>query len=114
MSDMSKKATAKKPKVAPSGNTAPVKTAVKKSIVKVIRLKAKPGLKCTSEMELILAKPIGVSNKIFLSDVPGSSQIRRDEGHRVVEMFGEQAPHMITFDNHDDEVLKIAKKADQV
>jgi hypothetical protein len=70
--DMSKKVAAKKPKVAQSGKEASVKTNVKKSIVMVIRPKAKSGLKGTSEIELILAKPIEVSKKFCLSDVPSS------------------------------------------
>jgi hypothetical protein len=101
--DMSKKAPAKKPKVAQFGKAMPTKTIVKRSIVKVIRLKAKPGPKGMSEIELIMAKPIRVSNFFCLSDVHDSSQSRCDEGHRTVETVVERAPRVILFDNLEDD-----------
>jgi hypothetical protein len=45
----------------------------KRSIIKVMHPKAKPGSKGMPEIELILVNPIRVSNKFCLSDVPGSS-----------------------------------------
>jgi hypothetical protein len=72
--DVSKKTTAKKTKVAQSGKAAPVKMTSKKIVVKVIRPKAKPRSTGMSEIELILAKSIGVSKKFCLSDAPSSSQ----------------------------------------
>jgi hypothetical protein len=70
---MLKKSATKKPKVAQNGRAMLTKADVKRSIVKVIPMKAKPGPKGTSEIELILAKLVGVSKKFCLSDVPGSS-----------------------------------------
>jgi hypothetical protein len=102
--DMSKKMATKRPKVAQSGKATPVKTVAKRSIVKVIHLKAKPGPKGMSAIELILAKPTRVSKFFCLSDVPpGSSQSRRDEGHFTVETIIKLDPHMITFDNLGDD-----------
>jgi hypothetical protein len=82
--DMSKKTATKKPKVAQTGKYTLVKMVVKRSI-KVIHPKAKPEPKGTSEIEFILEKPIGVSKKFCLLDVPGSSQSQHDDGHHVVE-----------------------------
>jgi hypothetical protein len=100
---MLKKSATKKPKVAQNGRATLTKADVKRSIVKVIPMKAKPGPKGTSEIELILAKLVGVSKKFCLSDVPGSSQSRRDESHRVVETIVERTPCVISFDNLDDD-----------
>jgi hypothetical protein len=80
-----------------------VKTATKKSIIMMICLKAKSGSRDTSEIELILAKPIRVSKIFCLSDVPDSSQNQHDESHCLVQMIGERAPHVITFDNLNDD-----------
>jgi hypothetical protein len=80
-----------------------VKMAAKKLIVKVIQPKSKPDPRDTSEIELILATPIEVSKKFCLSDLPASSQIRRDKGHHAVQTIGEQAPCMITFNNLGDD-----------
>jgi hypothetical protein len=66
---MSKKMATKKPKVAQTGKYTLVKMVVKRSI-KVIHPKAKPEPKGTSEIEFILEKPIGVSKKFCLLDVP--------------------------------------------
>jgi hypothetical protein len=79
--EMSKKPSVKKAKVA-QGKAAPTMVAPLKNIsmVKVIRPKANPGLGGTSEIELILVKPIGVSKIFCLSDVPSTSQSRHDEG----------------------------------
>jgi hypothetical protein len=101
--DVSKKAAAKKLKVAQTGKATPVNTVVKRSVVKVIHSKAKLGPKGTSEIELIVAKPIGVSKKFCLSDVPGSSPSRCDESHRAVQTVAEQAPRIIYFDNLGDD-----------
>jgi hypothetical protein len=49
-------------------------------------------------------KPIGVSKNYCLSNVPGSSQSRRDESHHTVETIVERAPHVITFDNLGDDL----------
>jgi hypothetical protein len=81
--NMLKKAAAKKPKVAQSGKAILAKTVAQRSIITVVHLKAKPGLKVTSKIELILVKPVGVSKFFCLSDVPGSSQSQRDEGHHA-------------------------------
>jgi hypothetical protein len=87
---MLKKSATKKPKVAQNGRATPTKADVKRSIVKVIPMKAKPG-------------PKGTSEKFCLSDVPGSSQSQRDESHRVGETIVERTPCVISFDNLDDD-----------
>jgi hypothetical protein len=68
------------------GKVDPVKAAPPKniSVIKVIRPKAKPRPKGMSEIEMIQVKPIGVSKKLCLSDVPGSSQSHRDEGPHAI------------------------------
>jgi hypothetical protein len=59
--DISKNMTAKKPKLAQRGKAALVKmTPPKRIVIKVDRLRAKPGLRGTSQIEFILVKPIGV------------------------------------------------------
>jgi hypothetical protein len=100
----------KKAKVAPP-KAAPVKTAPPKkiSIVKVIRLKAKPGPTGMSEIELVLAKPVGVFKKFYFSDIPSSSKNLRVEGHRAVQVVSERASHVISFDNLDDSCQMPAK-----
>jgi hypothetical protein len=79
---VSKKTVAKKVKV-PTAKVAPVKAAPPKkiSVVKVNWPKAKPRARGTSEIELILTKPIGVSTKFCFSNMMSSSQSWRDEGN---------------------------------
>jgi hypothetical protein len=101
--DMSKKATAKKLKVAQSSKAMPTKTIAKRSIIKVIHPKAKPRPKGTFEIELILVKPIRVSKTFCFSDVLDSFKSQCDEGQRMVENVVEQAPRVITFDNLGDD-----------
>jgi hypothetical protein len=96
--NMSKKTAAKKPRVAQTSKATPVKTIVKKSVVKVIPTKAKPRPKDTSKIELILVKPIGVSKKFCLSYALGPSQRWCDEGHQSVGTVVERAPCIISFD----------------
>jgi hypothetical protein len=80
--DVSKKTVAKKVKV-PTAKVAPVKAAPPKkiSVIKVNSLKAKPRVRGTSEIELILTKPIGVSTKFCFSNMLSSSQSWRHEGN---------------------------------
>jgi hypothetical protein len=78
-------------------------TPPKKTVIKVVRPKAKPGPRGTSEIELIPMKPNGVFKNFCLSDVPSSSQSQRDEDHRAIETVGEHASHVITFDNIDND-----------
>jgi hypothetical protein len=56
--------------VPPPPKSGPAK---KIGILKITRPKPKPGLHGTSEIELPLAKPIGVSKKFHLLDIVGSS-----------------------------------------
>jgi hypothetical protein len=107
---VSKKSAAKKAKTGPVQAT-PSKAVPppsmmgplrKVNVVKVVRLRAKPGPQSTSEIELALVKSVGVSKKICLLDVPASSHGVHDEGPAMVH-GGEHATHVVSFDNlgHD-------------
>jgi hypothetical protein len=94
--DASGKMVTKKEKVAP----------VKKvSVLKIVLPKLRPGPRGTSEIELTLMKPIGVSKKFCFSDVPSSSLGQRNEvgptaqmpGGMVTKAAGERAAHVIRF-----------------
>jgi hypothetical protein len=75
--EVSKNPAAKKVKASPSKTLSlksvapPPKSgpAAKVGVVNISRLKAKPGLRCTLEIELTLAKPVGVSKKFHVLDV---------------------------------------------
>jgi hypothetical protein len=81
---------------------APVKVAPPKKIVKVIQPKAIPGPRGTSEVDLILAKSVGVSKNFCFSDMSSSSQSQRDEGRRVMKVVRECTSGVISFDNLGD------------
>jgi hypothetical protein len=77
--DTSEKMAAKKAKVA----------RVKKvGVIKIVQPKPRPGPRGTSEKELALAKPIGVSKKFCFSDVSSSSLGQCDECGSAAQMSG--------------------------
>jgi hypothetical protein len=71
-------------------------------VVKVIRLKPGPRLRGTSEIELALVKPIGVSKKFCFSNMPSSTQGWHDKGGHVVQAVGEPVARVIKFTSLDD------------
>jgi hypothetical protein len=102
--EMSKKPATKKAKGVQSKATpAKMVPPKKKSILKVIQPKAKLGPKGTSEIELAQAKPIEVSKKFCLLDVPSSSHGPRDQGRVAIKVGGECASRVVTFDNLGDD-----------
>jgi hypothetical protein len=72
------------------------------SILKLVQPKAKLGLQGTSEIELVFVKLIGVSKKLCLLDLPGSSHGPRDKDH-VVTKVDERAACVMAFDNLGDD-----------
>jgi hypothetical protein len=74
--------------------------AKKIGFLKIARPKAKPRPSCTSEIELALAKPIGVSKKFCLLDAAGPSHGPHMTG--VVRTHAAQVP---AFDNLGDDSL---------
>jgi hypothetical protein len=50
-------------------------------------------------------KPIGVSKKLWFSDIPRSSRGQRDEGHRAMQMVSERTSCVISFDNIAESLL---------
>jgi hypothetical protein len=90
---VSRKTAAKKVKVA-QVKAAPAK---KINVVKVIWPKPKSGPRGMSEIELALAKPIGVSKKFCFPDMPSSSQGRHDESGPVVQAASKLEAHVISF-----------------
>jgi hypothetical protein len=71
------------------------------SIVKSARPRAKPGPQGTSEIELVLAKPIGVSKKFHLLDVIAPSYGLDVGGFATTHV--EHDARVQTFDNVDDD-----------
>jgi hypothetical protein len=79
--EMSKKVAMKKEKVVQSKATLAKMVLPKKiNILKEVRPKARPRPNGTSEIELTLTKPIRVSKKFCLLDVPSSSHVPHDQG----------------------------------
>jgi hypothetical protein len=103
---VSKKPAAKKMKAglgrAPSSKTTPLPAKIgsvkKVGVLKVTRLKTKLGLQGTSEIELALAKTVGVSKKFHPLDVVASSH-----GPRTVGITTTHAARVPTFDNLRDD-----------
>jgi hypothetical protein len=94
-----KKANCKKGKTASSRATLSKIAPLKKiSVVKVVQPSAKPEPQGTSEIELTLAKPIGVSKFFCLLDIPASSHGPHHEGLTMTKV-GECAAHVVAFDN---------------
>jgi hypothetical protein len=71
-------------------------------VVKVIWLKPGPRLRGTSEIELALVNPIGVSKKFCFSNMPSSTQGWHDEGGHAVQAVGEPVARVIKFTSLDD------------
>jgi hypothetical protein len=71
--------------------------AKKVGIHKIARPKAKPGPRGTSEIELALAKPVGVSKKFYLLNVAASSHAH-DVG--AIETY---TARVLTFNNLSDD-----------
>jgi hypothetical protein len=74
----------------------------KTSVLMVVRPKAKPRPQGMSEIELALAKPVGVSKKFCLLDVLGTSQSPHDEGRAATNVI-EHATRVAAFDNLGDD-----------
>jgi hypothetical protein len=72
------------------------------SIVKIAQPKAKPGPQGTSEIELALAKPNGVSKKFRLLDVTAPSCGLDTRGLAMTHV--ERTARMPTFNNLDDDL----------
>jgi hypothetical protein len=79
----------------------PTKTAPPKKVstIKIIQPKPKPGPRGTSEIELVLAKPVRVSKKFYFSYVPISSRGQLGGGRHASQTVSECASHLISFDN---------------
>jgi hypothetical protein len=67
----------------------------------VIRPKANPSSRGTSEIELALAKPIGTSKNFCFLDVSSSSHGPHNKGHPIIQTVSEHASRVVTFDNLD-------------
>jgi hypothetical protein len=82
----------------------------KVGVVKIVRPRPKPGPRGTSEIELALAKPIGVSKKFCFSDVPSSLLGQHDGGGLATQMprglvmkvAGDRAARVLKFASLDD------------
>jgi hypothetical protein len=72
--------------------------AKKIGILKIAHPKAKPGPRGTSEIELALVKPIGVSKKFHLLDATGSSH-----GPHATSITATHAARVSAFDNLGDD-----------
>jgi hypothetical protein len=80
-----------------SGNSVQAVPPKKISVVKVVQSRVKPGPQSMLEIELALAKPVGIS--IFLlSRCTGP----RDEGLTTTNV-GERTAHVVAFDNLGDD-----------
>jgi hypothetical protein len=99
----SKNQFAKRAKTVPSQVT-PSKVAPPKkiTILKVVWLKAKPGLRGTSEIELALAKVIGVSKKFCLPDASDPSHVSRNKDHAATNI-AERGARVLAFNNLGDD-----------
>jgi hypothetical protein len=95
--DTSGMATSKKVKVA---------LAKKVGMVKIIRLKLKPGSRSMPKIELAPANPIGVSKKFCFWNVPSSSMGQCNGGGSTTQMPGGLV--MKTTGEHGAYVLKFA------
>jgi hypothetical protein len=110
---VAKKPAAKKVKAgsgqAPSSKMVPplpkVRPSKKVGVLKIAQLKAKPGPRCTSEIELALAKPVGVSKKFHLLDLAASSHKPRSVGAATTRIARVSA-----FDNLDDDSSSDVRK----
>jgi hypothetical protein len=78
-------------------------------IIKMAQPKTKPERQGTSEIELSLAKPVGVSKKFCLLDVATSSQRLPSRGLTMVRV--ERPAHVPAFDNLGDDSLPDVHKA---
>jgi hypothetical protein len=104
--EVSKKPAAKSVKAGPSrappSKMAPPRPKVgsskKVGVLMIARPKAKPGPQGTSEIELALAKTIGVSKKFCLLDVAASS-------HEPYAVGATTTARVLAFDNLDDDSL---------
>jgi hypothetical protein len=85
-------------RAAPSKTVPPRKI----GIVKVIRLSIKSGVQGTSEIELTLVKPVGVSKKISLRDAPSSSHGHHGGGAATAKA-SEWVACVVAFDNLSDD-----------
>jgi hypothetical protein len=74
-------------------------------VLKIARSKAKPGSRGTSEIEMALMKPVGVSKKFCLLDAAGSSH-----GPHVVGIAAICAARVLAFDNLIDDSLPDAHR----
>jgi hypothetical protein len=91
----------------PPSNTAPPLSKAgpskKIGVVKVICPRVKAGLQGTSEIELALAKPVGISKKFCLLDVAAPSHGLHGAGLSVAHA-GERAARVASFDNLGDDL----------
>jgi hypothetical protein len=87
-----------------ASRAAPSKTAPPRKIciVKVIQPRIKPGVQGTSEIELALMKPVGVSKNFCLLDAPSSS-CGHHGGGAATAKADERAACVVTFDNLGDD-----------
>jgi hypothetical protein len=76
-------------------------TTRKIGIVKIARSKAKPGPQGTSEIELVLARPVGVSNKFCLLNVVALSHRIYGTGHGMTH--GERVARAPAIENLGDD-----------
>jgi hypothetical protein len=72
------------------------------SVLKLVRSRAKIGVQGTSEIELALAKPVGISNFFCLLDATAPSHGLRGVGLTTVHV-GERATRVAAFDNLGDD-----------
>jgi hypothetical protein len=90
----------------PPSKTGPPK---KISIVKIVQPRAKPEPQGTSEIELALTKPVGVSKFFCLLDVPASSRGVRDKGPAMT--YGsERTACVMAFNNLGDDSFPDVRK----
>jgi hypothetical protein len=71
-------------------------------VVKMVWPRVKLGLQGTSEIELTLAKPVGVSKFFCLLDAPSSSHGHRGGGAAIAKV-SERAARVVAFDNLGDD-----------
>jgi hypothetical protein len=72
------------------------------NIVNVMWVKAKPEPQVVSEIELALAKPVGVSKNFWLLDVPAPSRGHHPKG-RSVTHAAERVVCVVAFDNRGED-----------
>jgi hypothetical protein len=101
--EVSKKPIAKKAKTFVSQETSSKAVPSRKiGVVKMVRPRVKLRLQGTSEIELALVKPVGVSKKICLLDAPSSSHDPHDRGLTATKA-GKCTARVVAFDNLGDD-----------